>query len=139
MMRGAKPDEWPGDDRDERSAILHEELDRLPERYRVPIVLCDLEGQTCEEVAHRLGRSVRTVKTWRARGRERLKGRLTRRGLAGVSPVLFPDLTCSLSKLSGTTVDAVTRFAAAGKLAGSVPTGVLSLTEGVLRSMLITK
>ena len=36
-----------------------------PECYRVPIVLCDLEGYTCEEVARRMGRPVGTVKSWR--------------------------------------------------------------------------
>ena len=45
-----------------------------PERYRVPIVLCDLEGHTCEEAARRMGRPVGTVKSWRARGRERSVG-----------------------------------------------------------------
>jgi RNA polymerase sigma factor (sigma-70 family) len=140
MLRAARPVEAAGDgQRDERAAILHEELDRLPERYRVPIVLCDLEGRTCEEVAHHLGRSVRTVKNWRARGRERLKGRLTRRGLTGLAPVLFADLTPSFFMLPGSTVDVVARIATAGGLAGLVPAGVLSLTEGVLRSMLITK
>ena len=60
---------------------LHEEINRLPERYRVAIVLCDLEGHTCEEAARRIGRPVGTVKCWRARGRERLRQRLIRSGL----------------------------------------------------------
>ena len=40
----------------ELEAVLHEEINRLPERYRVPIVLCDLEGFTCEEAVRRMGR-----------------------------------------------------------------------------------
>ena len=52
--------------------VLHEEINRLPDRYRVPIVLCDLEGFSCEEAAGRMGRPVGTVKSWRFRGRERL-------------------------------------------------------------------
>ena len=60
---------------------LHEEINRLPERHRAAIVLCDLKGHTCEEAARRLGRPVGTVKSWRARGREQLRQRLIRSGL----------------------------------------------------------
>src|SRR5262245_57053436 len=48
---------------------LHEELDRLPERYRVPLVLCYLEGLTHEQAANRLDCPPRTVETRLARGR----------------------------------------------------------------------
>jgi RNA polymerase sigma factor (sigma-70 family) len=65
----------------ELAAILHEELGRLPERYRAALVLCYLEGQTCEAAARRLGWPVGTVKSRLARGRERLRGRLIRRGV----------------------------------------------------------
>ena len=70
------------DDDPELTRILHEEIERLPERYRVPIVLCDLEGRTCEEAARVMGRPVGTIKCWRSRGRERLRRRLIRAGLA---------------------------------------------------------
>ena len=66
----------------ELERVLHEEINRLPECYRVPIVLCDLEGYTCEEAARRMGRPVGTVKSWRFRGRKRLRDRLIRLGLA---------------------------------------------------------
>src|SRR5262249_41907629 len=62
--------------------VLHAEIDRLPDRYRVPIVLCDLEGKSCEEAARQMGRPVGTVKSWRARGRAQLRARLVRAGLA---------------------------------------------------------
>ena len=71
-----------GDDRDDLAAAVHEELDRLPDRYRVPIVLCDLEGRTCEEAARHLGCPIGTIGSRLARGRERLRDRLARRGLA---------------------------------------------------------
>src|SRR5579885_568492 len=61
---------------------IQEEVNRLPERYRAPIVLCYLEGRTHEEAAGQLGIPVGTVKIRLSRGRERLRGRLIRRGLA---------------------------------------------------------
>ena len=77
--RSVKPS---ADDRHDLAAAVHEELDRLPERYRVPIVLCDLEGRTCEEAARHLGCPIGTIGSRLARGRERLRDRLARRGLA---------------------------------------------------------
>ena len=59
---------------------VHEELTGLPERYRQPIVLCYLEGLACGEAARRLKLPVGTVKSRLARGRDRLRSRLMRRG-----------------------------------------------------------
>ena len=67
---------------DDRDAILHEELGRLPEKYRTAVVLCDLEGLTQEQAARHLGWPDGTVRSRLARGREQLRDRLTRRGLA---------------------------------------------------------
>ena len=62
--------------------VLHEELNRLPEKFRLPLVLCYMEGKTNEEAAHLLQCPVGTVKgrLWRARGQ--LRARLSRRGLS---------------------------------------------------------
>ena len=62
--------------------MVHEEVGRLPERYREAVVLCLLEGLTPEQAARHLNCPVGTVHSRLARGRERLRGRLTRRGLA---------------------------------------------------------
>ena len=51
--------------------LLHEEIARLPERFRAPVVLCDLEGRTHEQAARHLGWPVGTVKSRLARGRQR--------------------------------------------------------------------
>jgi RNA polymerase sigma factor (sigma-70 family) len=60
---------------------LYEEIGRLPEKYRLPIVLHYLEHLTYEQVAKQIECPLRTVQTRLARGRDRLRSRLTRRGL----------------------------------------------------------
>ncbi|MGH7172356.1 MAG: sigma-70 family RNA polymerase sigma factor, partial [Gemmataceae bacterium] len=65
----------------EAQTILDEELARLPEKYRAPLVLCCLEGRTRDEAARQLGWPAKLVKSRLEQGRERLRGRLTRRGL----------------------------------------------------------
>src|SRR5262245_6686082 len=63
-------------------AVVDEELARLPEPFRAPVVLCCLEGLSQDEVAKRLGWSRDSVKGRLERGRERLRRRLTSRGIA---------------------------------------------------------
>jgi RNA polymerase sigma factor (sigma-70 family) len=62
--------------------ILDEELQRLPENYRLPLVLCYLEGRTRDEAAAELGWTLSRLKGLLERARERLRSRLIRRGLA---------------------------------------------------------
>ena len=71
----------PVGDRDDLGAVLHEEIGRLPRKYREPVVLCYLEGKTNAEAARELGCPVGTVKINLLRARERLRSRLDRRGL----------------------------------------------------------
>jgi RNA polymerase sigma factor (sigma-70 family) len=66
----------------EACAALHEELAELPDRLRLPLLLCYLEGKTRDEAARELGCSLNTVKKRLELGRGRLRGRLARRGLA---------------------------------------------------------
>ncbi len=126
----------------ELERLLHEEIDRLPERYRSPVVLCDLEGRTYEQAARHLGWPVGTVKSRLSRGRERLRDRLIRRGLApGTSPLAVvgvfkaPTLSIPPGLLDATTAAAV-RFASIGP---AVRGSAVSLAEGVLRTMPITQ
>jgi RNA polymerase sigma factor (sigma-70 family) len=69
-------------DRGEISRVVHEELGRLPERLRAPMVLCYLEGMTHELAASQLRCPVGTVRSRLARARSLLQRRITRRGLA---------------------------------------------------------
>ena len=65
----------------EALGMLHEELDRLPDAYRLPLLLCGLEGKTREEAAQVLDCSTGAIKGRLERGRELLRSRLLRRGL----------------------------------------------------------
>jgi RNA polymerase sigma factor (sigma-70 family) len=66
----------------EACAILHEELDRLPDSYRLPLLLCYLQGQSRDEAARQLGLSLNEVRGRLERGRACLRGRLARRGVS---------------------------------------------------------
>ena len=66
----------------EACTLLHAELDKLPDRYRLPLLLCYLEGKTRDEAAVALKITVGTVKGRLERGREMLRERLARRGVA---------------------------------------------------------
>jgi RNA polymerase sigma factor (sigma-70 family) len=73
--------------------VLHDEVNRLPEKYRVPVILCYLEGKTNEEAAQLLQWPVGTVKGRLSRARDLLRSRLTRRGLALSAALLVTALS----------------------------------------------
>src|SRR5262245_59740927 len=66
----------------EAHELLDRELARLPDKFRVPLVLCYLEGLTRDEAAHQLGWSPGTLKSRLEQARERLRRRLSSRGMA---------------------------------------------------------
>jgi RNA polymerase sigma factor (sigma-70 family) len=137
--RGAGPmtETDPADEaaRRELLLVLDDELGRLPERYRVPLVLCYLGGHTHEAAARRLGCPRKTITTRLARGCERLRAALARRGVALSLVALAAALTRTAQALPPglpeTTVHAAT--------AGAVPAGVAALAREVLRSMRVSK
>ncbi|QEH37227.1 ECF RNA polymerase sigma factor SigW [Aquisphaera giovannonii] len=77
------------DRRKDDAEVVREELVRLRDAYREPIVLCYLEGLTHDQAAARLQCPVGTVRSRLARGRDQLRGRLARRGVT-VPAVLGP-------------------------------------------------
>jgi RNA polymerase sigma factor (sigma-70 family) len=124
--------------RELRSA-LDDELARLPEKYRAPLVLCYLEGATRDEAARQLGWPLGTLKSRVERGRELLRARLTRRGLTlgvALSAATLADNATCIAARDGLIRAAV--FMAEGKAltGGLVSTRVLGLTNAGVSAVL---
>jgi RNA polymerase sigma factor (sigma-70 family) len=130
----------------ELQSALHEELARLSEKYRAPLVLCYLEGATRDEAARQLGWPLGTLKSRVERGRELLHRRLAARGLtlgAALSTALLATLATQAALPAGLSlgiVDTALRYAA-----GQVPTTAagmepaVGLARGLLRAMILNK
>jgi RNA polymerase sigma factor (sigma-70 family) len=148
-FRTCQPREEPGHQADpaleaawrELRAILDEEFRRLPPKYRDALVHYYLEGRTHEEAARELGRPLGTVKSLLARGRELLRTRLARRGLAlsatGFTAVLVTESAPAAvpPALAASVLSAAIGTAAAG----AVPAEVAALLEGGARTMSMTR
>ncbi len=154
--------DYPADvaarDGDEAGPVLDQELSRLPEKYRAPIVLCYLKEQTHDQAAAELRWPVGTVRSRLARGRELLKQRLTRRGcspatalLGGGPGVSIRSFTAAVPQpLAQATVAAAGRYlwgassgvgpaaltlSSSSSLSGSATT----LVQGVLTTMALSQ
>jgi RNA polymerase sigma factor (sigma-70 family) len=114
-------------------AMLDEELQQLSEVRRAPLVLCYLQGHTCDEAARQLGCSLRTLKRRLDQARQCLRARLARRGLALPAAILALGLTCGAKAAVPAGWVAAAVRAATG--AGSGATAAGAIAEAVLRGM----
>jgi RNA polymerase sigma factor (sigma-70 family) len=125
--------------------VVHEELNRLPERHRAALVLCYLQGKTQDEAAVELGLPKGTLKGRLERGRSRLQARLVRRGL-GSGLVLTLAAWPAAAKAAGVspplvtaTVRTATAFAAGNAAVSIISPSVAALSEGIVKAMFIRK
>jgi HlyD family secretion protein len=127
-----------GEDR-ELGLALHEKIERLPERFRAPLVLCDVQGLTHEQTARHLGWPVGTVKSRLSRARERLRDRLRRRGVAPGAALLAttPGLDASVPPAL---FDATVAAASGTRAAHAVVRGsAAALAREVLQNMIMLR
>ena len=121
------PDDLPG--------LIDQELGRLRDHHRSPLVLCYLEGHTCEEAARQLGWPVGTVKSRLARGRERLRRQLIRRGVApSVAVAAGTELASPLkaavpASLASRVIEEAARFVARGAVAAALTSTIATLVR----------
>jgi RNA polymerase sigma factor (sigma-70 family) len=114
------------------AGLVLEAVGRLPEKYRTPILLCDLEGLSYQEAAERLGLSHGAVRNRLARGRERLRAVLGRLGLASVSAVAAQGAAPLVPRALAVATARAAVLVAAGSADGLVPESVLVLVNGGL-------
>ena len=140
----------PGDGRDditwrELRAVLDEELQRLPEQYRAPLVLCYLEARTQDEAARHLGWSKNTFTRRMNQARKRLAQRLTRRGLSLPAVLTAPLLIDGAVQaalppvLAANTVRAGLAAAMGNMARGMVSVEVIALAQSGAASLLMKK
>ena len=144
MNETSKAEPKPTEDREDLLPILDEELNRLPHRFRVALVSCEIEGQSRREAARQLGIPEGTLSAHLARGRKLLRERLQRRGVSlGVGPLagLAGPLVENAvpEQLIGPTVRAALLDSSAAGATAVVTTAVSSLAERVLKMMFLAR
>jgi RNA polymerase sigma factor (sigma-70 family) len=126
----------------ELQQILHEELHKLPDKYRSPLVLCYLQGKTQEEAARQLHWTKATVRGRLDRGRAQLRRRLAGRGLGAtaVTALLAQSAQAAVVPLPlvHTTVQSA-RLVAAGRAAGVLSSSVASLMNDALKATFLAR
>ncbi|HEY7157355.1 MAG TPA: sigma-70 family RNA polymerase sigma factor [Gemmataceae bacterium] len=124
--------------------ILDEEVNRLPTKYRQPVLLCYLQGLSSEEAARRLGCAKGTIFSRLSRARDLLRRRLSKRGVGVPAGALAAVLTDNAVRsappaiLCASTIRTSLLFAA-GTTSPALSAPLAALVEGVLRSMFLSK
>ena len=131
-----RPGDPDGGEREQLS-VLHDEIERLPDKYRLPIVLCCIEEETHDEAARKLNWPIGTVHGRLSRARELLRGRLGRRGVA--IPAMVASSSARSSKRSENTVPQSLLSSTLALSNGAIPTRVQALVKGVISAMFIEK
>ena len=117
--------------------VLDEELARLPDKFRLPVVLCELRDRTIAQAAAELGWPVGTVASRLSRGRVLLADRLTRRGITAAVTAAVVSSQASTAAVPERLIESTVSAAVAGGVSPSA--AVLSLTREVVRAMSVSK
>ncbi|MBL8795370.1 MAG: sigma-70 family RNA polymerase sigma factor, partial [Planctomycetia bacterium] len=131
----ATPDACASDG--ELRELLADELSRLPDKFRAPLVLCYFQGKTNEEAALELGYPKGTVLSRLARGRDRLRDRLLRRGVALSTASLVAAL--SQAAQAGTVPTALVAATVQESLSAPAVSSTWALADAVLQTMRLSK
>jgi RNA polymerase sigma factor (sigma-70 family) len=125
--------------------VIDDEVNRLIDKYRLPFVLCYFEGKTNADAARELGCPVGTIESRLTRARQRLRAGLAQRGVVLSAPLaaflVAPEAPAAVSApLLASTVRGALWFALnPAAPANLVSTEVTLLTQGVLRTMFLSK
>lgn len=128
--------------REEMGSLIDQEVHRLPDKYRVPFVLCAIEGRTNEQAAEELGLPKGTIATRLARARARLRARLERRGVAltALLTLLLGDsLRAAVPHPLAAATTASALAAATGKTLTVIAAVPAALAGAVLRELFLVK